>query len=156
MDVATWNNVMDLVLQMRESTRRYRCHKNALIQIANKAHEWGIVLPEGDVPAMARWQEIVRDARIALRKRNAVRLQELVDMVYTLPVVDLRLQLRGYMWEEIDILENGGEFVIHLDPEMCERVESTLRQRFVVNTRRELRARVVVVDVDLQRMNGVV
>ena len=81
-------------------------------------------------------------------------LQELVDMVYTLPVTDLRWQLRGYMWEEIVILEIGGVFVIHLDPEMRERVESTLRQRFVVNTRRE--AQREAVSWDVRQLNGVV
>ena len=134
MDMISWNTIRDRIKGMNEGGYTYRTYYNSLIVIIDKAEHWNINPVIAKDATKSNLQEIIPEAKKAIKRMRKDRLEELFRAASTLSNKELRIYLRGDKREHIILekLEVEGEitYKIELTEDQYEKIVKATEENY--------------------------
>jgi hypothetical protein len=127
-----WNTLRQRISEVSNESEKWKSHKKNLQAIIDKAEIWDIKPPAEVSTNISNLTEIISEARLAIKKGNRERLEELFHHASTLTTTQLRLELRGDRLYEVKVdkvpSSHGTLYSFTVEGDIFEKIQNaTLR-----------------------------
>jgi hypothetical protein len=127
-----WSNIRQRITEVNNESDKWKSQRKHLLEIIKKVELWDIEPPSPDSLSTSNLTEIISEARLAIKKGNRERLEQLFQSASKLTTTQLRLELRGDRLYEVKANKVQSSFgplyTITVDEEVFTKIQNaTLR-----------------------------